>query len=665
MCGIAGIFSRRSRDSLTSEITRMVQAMPHRGPDDQGIWVTKNIGFGHVRLAIQDLSPNGKQPMQSMSGRYIIAFNGEIYNFIQLRKELSKTGMYFKGESDTEVMLSAIEHWGLDIALEKFEGMFAFSLWDKSEETLTLCRDRLGEKPLFFGWSGENFVWASELKVITKLSNWQGKDRKQSILAYLKYGYVPSPYSIYKNIFKLTPGSYLRINIGDIQTPSSFNPHASNETGTFRPRYYWNLSNYIDKNHNQDITYNDAVDILDKLISQSTQNQMISDVPYGAFLSGGIDSSCIAAIMQSLSSKPINTFTIGFEEKDYNEAPFASDISRHLGTNHEEMIISSNDCLQLVPQIGAIMDEPFADSSILPAYFVSKLARQNVTVCLSGDGGDELFCGYNRYIIPDKIEHKLHFIPTSIRKLVSEILLLIPIGLVDKIYNLISIFISRKNTRVGLKIQKLAYLLTLRKPIDIYDMLISYCRDTDNITHENATLSDLLNNDMLNVIKNMNSDIPGFMAMDTLTYLPDDNLTKVDRTSMVSSLETRLPLLSHKIVEFSWSLPFEMKYNNKVSKRILRDVLYRRVPRKLIERPKMGFSVPIADWLRGPLKNWGNEYLHNIDHSKNQGMFNYTKVQKLWLDHQSYKRDNSAPLWNILMYMSWLETNKSIHNSNS
>jgi len=656
MCGIAGIFSRKSAEYLNSEVTRMIKTMPHRGPDDHGVWLSENIAFGHLRLAIQDLSSKGKQPMQSLSGRYVIAFNGEIYNFIRLRKELTSTGLFFRGGSDTEVVLAAIEHWGLETALKKFEGMFAFSLWDKPDKTLTLCRDRLGEKPLFFGWSADDFVWSSELKGITALSNWHNEYRVQSISAYLKYGYVPTPYSIFKNIYKLIPGSYLTIDIKQAGAPAFFHPYAEQKANTAQPSCYWKLSDHLSQHGNQNISYHDAVDTLDNLLIQSTTDQMISDVPYGAFLSGGIDSSCVTSIMQHSSSSPISTFTIGFEEQDYNEALFAADISQHLGTNHEEMYISSNDCLKLVPQISSIMDEPFADSSVLPAYFVSKLAKQHVTVCLSGDGGDELFCGYNRYIMPEKIEYKLRFLPHSMRRLISNILLLIPPHLIDRTYRLINIFTSSGNSRVGLKVQKLAYLLEINDPTQIYDMLISYCRDLDNIINKKTSSSNLLSDHVLVDINYPDSNISRFMAMDTLTYLPDDNLTKVDRTSMASSLETRLPLLNHKIVEFAWSLPPEMKYNGYVTKRILRDVLYKRVPKKLIERPKMGFSVPIADWLRGSLKEWGEDYINEIDHHDEWGIFNHQNIHKLWIEHQSSKRDNSAALWNILIFENWLST---------
>ena len=653
MCGIAGIFSNRQSDVLNHEVKNMIQAMTHRGPDDQGTWSTDNLVFGHLRLAIQDLSPKGKQPMPSASGRYVISYNGEVYNFIQLKEELSKLGQTFKGGSDTEVILAAIEQWGLDEALKQFEGMFAFSLWDKKEKTLTLCRDRLGEKPLFYGWNGNDFVWASELKAIAALDNWQGTMRNRSVSAYLKYGYVPAPYSIYQDIYKLIPGSYLKLNLEGTKSPTSLNPYAAERANKLQPQYYWNFSKVANQEVDNKITYSEAIDKLDDLLTQSIQDQMISDVPYGAFLSGGIDSSTVASIMQSLSPSQIKTFTIGFEEKDYNEAPFAKDISNHLGTKHYEMFISSNDCLQLVPQINNLMDEPFADSSILPSYFVSKLAQENVTVCLSGDAGDELFCGYNRYTKPEEIFKQVNKLPYAFRQIASKLILLFPPTLIDRIYNMISFFIlTEKNTRVGLKLQKLSNLLLLKDPNQIYDMLISYCQDKDKIIQEIASPNDLLSEQAIGNIMHDTPQISQFMAKDTLTYLPDDNLTKVDRSSMIHSLETRLPLLNHKIVEFAWSLPLDMKYNNKKSKRILRDVLFKRVPKKLIERPKMGFSVPIANWLRGPLKSYAGNYLMSSS-SYEHGLINQKAVAVLWNEHQSMRRDHSAALWSLLMFQSW------------
>jgi len=656
MCGIAGIISESSNEQLNLYANGMAQALSHRGPDAHDTWVHNNkLAMIHTRLSIQDLSPNGNQPMASHNGRYIIVFNGEVYNFQTLRNELETQGHQFKGGSDTEVILAAIEEYGLDKAVLKFEGMFAFSLWDKKEECLHLCRDRLGEKPLYYGWINNQFVWASELKALQTLPFWNPKIREESISAYLKYGYIPTPYTMHKNCFKLIPGSILTLTPKQIFNKSiNFSPYCSDNTNELHPKYYWNFSKVAAAHKNREsINYEDAVNNLDELLQHVTSEQMISDVPYGAFLSGGIDSSLVTSIMQSLSSTPINTFTIGFSEKDFNEAIFAKDISKHLGTNHHELYISSNDCLDLVPKIPGMMDEPFADSSVLPAYFVSALARKHVTVSLSGDGGDELFCGYNRYTKTDKIWNKVKHYPLSVRKLLATLLNLFPATMIDNVYSLISKFLnnSSKNTRVGLKLQKLAKLLKLNDIDKIYEMLISYCTDV-NITIGITDHSPLLSHEVAMLFDKETHFIERAMAIDTTTYLLDDNLVKVDRTSMASSLETRLPLLNHKVVEYAWSLPLEAKLGSNTPKRILRDVLYKRVPKELIERPKMGFSVPISEWLKGPLKEWAESLLlekSNLEH----GYLNSQLIEKLWTNHLSGKQDNTASLWSILMFQQW------------
>lgn len=656
MCGIAGIISQNSNEQLSQYANGMAQALAHRGPDAHDTWIHNNkLAMVHTRLSIQDLSPNGSQPMASHSGRYIIVFNGEVYNFKTLKSELEGLNHQFKGGSDTEVILAAIEEYGLNKAVLKFEGMFAIALWDKQDESLTLCRDRLGEKPLYYGWINNQFIWASELKALQSLPFWDAKIRESSISAYLKYGYVPTPFTMHENIYKLIPGSLLKLNTEKIFSNNiNFTPYCSTETSSTHPTYYWSFSDVVKTHKNRPtLNYNDAVNNLDELLQHVISEQMISDVPYGAFLSGGIDSSLVTSIMQSLSSTPINTFTIGFSEKDFNEATFAKEISNHLGTNHHELYISSNDCLDLVPKIPEIMDEPFADSSVLPAYFVSSLAREHVTVSLSGDGGDELFCGYNRYTKTNQIWNKVKHLPKSLRIVTASLLNLFPTTMVDNIYGLLSRFINsgNTNTRVGLKIQKLSKLLTLNNIDEVYEMLISYCNDS-GVTKNQSELSPLLSEPLLIHFDEEANFIEKAMAIDTTTYLLDDNLVKVDRTSMTKSLETRLPLLNHKVLEYAWQLPLEMKLGENKTKRILRDILYKRVPRELIERPKMGFSVPIADWLRGSLSDWAESLLFN-DINTNHNYLNKEYIRKLWFNHKKGAEDNSAPLWSILMFQSW------------
>lgn len=661
MCGIAGVVSKEDI-AIHHVAEQMASSLNHRGPDDNNIWIEDDyLAMVHTRLAIQDLSANGKQPMASKNGRYILSFNGEIYNFKKLKKELQAQGHQFIGGSDTEVILASVEEYGVTKAVQSFEGMFAFSLWDKKDRELHLCRDRLGEKPLFYAWQDSNFLWASELKAFKGLSCWRPAINQSALPDYFKYGYITAPYSIYQNCFKLVPGTILTLPMDKLFSRSDFSPLVGDTKNLIQPRVYWQLTDHISPNHRQtNLDYNDAIDKLDILLCDVVTDQMISDVPYGAFLSGGIDSSLVTSVMQSLSNTPINTFTIGFENKDFNEAEFAKQISSHLGTNHHELYISSLDCLNLVPKLPGMMDEPFADSSALPAYFVSSMAREKVTVCLSGDGGDELFCGYNRYTHTDNIWRKVRKLPSPTRRIASNIMSLFPPAFYDKIYYMISTMLGKKslNTRIGLKIQKLADLLKLQNLNQIYEMLISYCKPSDNIWCLPKPPSLLLDAPSMVELDSDENFIERAMAMDTLTYLPDDNLTKVDRTSMASSLETRLPLLNHKVVEFAWQLPMSMKVGQDQSKRILRDLLYKRVPRELIERPKMGFSVPIANWLRGPLKSWGDSLLQdpaNMQH----GFLNSNNVNKLWTQHTRGKKDHSAALWCILMFQAW-----HVENSN-
>ncbi len=660
MCGIAGIIYKNSNESIRANSDLMATSLNHRGPDDSNVWIDNNIiSLVHTRLSIQDTSNAGKQPMQSKNQRYIITYNGEIYNFKSLKTDLETLGHTFIGGSDTEVILASIEQYGLTKSLQTFEGMFAFALWDKKDKKLFLCRDRMGEKPLFYCWHNNIFSWASELKSLKSTKFWEKEINREIIPQYLKYGYVPTPYSIYEGVYKLIPGTYIEVKYSDLFAVQ-FSPFINNSNHTLSPTPYWTLSDTINTSRNALITnYSDAVNEFDTLLNRVVSDQMISDVPFGSFLSGGIDSSLITSIMQSQTSHPINTFTIGFKEKDFDEAKFAKEISRHLGTMHNELYISSNDCLETVSKIPTIMDEPFADSSVLPAYFVSSLARQHVTVSLSGDAGDELFCGYNRYTKTPLIWDKVNKLPTCFRKLAANILYMFPPGYIDKAYKLISVFISKdaKNSRVGLKIQKLADLLVLNSIDDVYDMLISYCKTPDTLTNTTLTNPLPLGHKLLNNVNLNSSTIEKFMAFDTATYLLDDNLVKVDRTSMASSLETRLPLLNHRIVEFAWTLPLNMKAQANISKRILRDTLYKRVPKSLIERPKMGFSVPISNWIKGPLKEWAHSLLFdasNTDHN----IFKMAEITKLWNQHISGERDNSASLWSILMFQAWYKESK-------
>tara|TARA_R110001599_G_scaffold262322_1_gene462802 strand:+ start:1405 stop:3375 length:1971 start_codon:yes stop_codon:yes gene_type:complete len=648
MCGIVGVVNNLMPELINERLAVMGSAIKYRGPDSHGAWVDKEhgVGLGHRRLAIQDLSPHGHQPMVSQNSRFYLTFNGEIYNFLTLRQEMEAKGIKFQGHSDTEVLLESISALGLIDTLNKIQGMFAFALWDRQEKTLTLCRDRLGEKPLYYGWVDDEFLFSSELSAIDAL-NLKLKIDRAALADYFYYGYVPPPQSMYQGIYKLPPGTLITLEVKAGSVPAlGFNPNAG---GELSPLVYWSVKSVVDGiGQNKIKNEAQAVSGLDSLLKDVISEQSISDVPLGAFLSGGIDSTSVVAIMQQVNSRATQTFTIGFKDAEFNEASFAKDIARHLGTEHTELYIDGEDCLDLVPKLASIYDEPIADSSQLPTYIVSKLARESVTVCLSGDGGDELFAGYNRYIWTEKIWRQQSGLPLPIRKLLSSIISVIPASLWDKAYRTF-VFMhssSSKQNNVGLKVQKLASLLKCGDINAAYCYLISYWQE------ENFPL---LNFQKIN--KNFFSDLPtsneffvdNAMYWDQLSYLPGDNLTKVDRASMALSLETRLPLLNHKVVEYAWSVPLSMKIKEGQSKWLLRQVLYKYVPREMIERTKMGFSVPICNWLRGPLRSWAELLLNDLDGN----IFDKKQIMNVWQQHLSCKYDYSNRLWALLVFLDW------------
>ncbi|MBT1450662.1 asparagine synthase (glutamine-hydrolyzing) [Glaciecola sp. XM2] len=651
MCGIAGIIDHSaSRESLQALGPKMGDAIHHRGPDDFGYWQSDDIPllFVHRRLSIQDLSPLGHQPMSSNSGRYMMVFNGEIYNFKQLTKELEALGHAFRGGSDTEVMLAAFEQWGIADSVKKFVGMFAFALFDQQNKTLTLGRDRMGEKPLYYGWIDKRFVFASELKSITAACETKPDLDEGSVSAYFRFGYIPSPYSIYKNIYKLEPGSLLELPALSIEQTDDFSPIV--DDAPLSPSAYWSVLASMTGGQEQLFTNaENAVDGLETLLQDIIRDQSIADVPTGAFLSGGVDSTTVTAIMQSLSQSPIDTFTIGFKEKEFDEAPYAKAISSHLGTNHHELYISANDCLDVANDIARYWDEPFADSSQIPSYMVSKFAKEKVTVCLSGDGGDELFCGYNRYIATNSMWGKIDKLGLPLRKVMSKLLLSVSPNVYSSAYARIQRLRSNSATQanVGLKVHKIADLLQFTSIHDAYKYLMSYWNDP--LTMVNTQLE---HPSILDRLKpSSGSFVDDAMCWDQLGYLPDDNLVKGDRSSMASSLEMRLPLLDHRLVEYSWRLPLNMKFQQGMSKWALRQVLYRYVPQELIERPKMGFSVPVSEWLRGPLKQWAADMF--FDGSGDDALLNLHEITRIWQEHQSGKRDHGNKLWTLAMFKAW------------
>jgi len=657
MCGIAGILdSGISSESLEAKGRLMMDKLVHRGPDAGGLWrsETCNLVLTHRRLSIQDLSESGHQPMHSASRRYCVVFNGEIYNFRELAAALKQHGHSFSGHSDTEVLLAAIEEWGVAKAVEQFIGMFAFALWDSEDKTLHLCRDRIGEKPLYYGWLYKAFYFASELKAIEAVAPKGGLDIDQSALTgYLRYGYISAPHSIYSRIFKLPPGAFLSLPMRNMQDVAQYSPWP--DTPPFSPQTYWSVLNSA--NHGLSNTFLDereALEELDQLLRRTVKRQMIADVKVGMFLSGGIDSSLVTAIAQQVASSNVQTYTIGFSEKDFDESRYAEDIARHLGTEHMTMHITPKDALQVVPQISSIYDEPFSDSSQIPAYLVSKLAREHVSVCLSGDGGDELFAGYNRYLWSENIWNKLSVVPRPIRKLLGKVLSIPSPGKWDNLYRIAHTLSADRTVPqklAGLKLQKLAGFIQQDDIEHGYDYLLSYWHDPKQLLKSSSVCTD----NKKVIFPDTNDFISRVMYLDQVAYLPGDNLAKVDRASMAVSLETRLPLLSHEIVDLSWRLPVSMKVRNNTSKWALRQVLYDYIPRELIDRTKMGFSVPIDQWLRGELKVWAQDMLGTIN-SSGKGVLIEKPVRQAWNEHIKGLRDHSHRLWTVLMFLSWAQS---------
>lgn len=643
MCGIAGFLNQNtswSPEAAQDVLKNMGMQIAHRGPDDAANWFEPDmqLGFSHRRLAIVDLSPAGKQPMQSASGRYMIVYNGEIYNHIEIRNILEREGYSknWRGHSDTETLLAGIEQWGLEECIQKCIGMFAVAVADLQEKKLYLVRDRIGEKPLYYGWQEKSFIFASELKAFRSHPAFRGQINPQVLPLYLKYNYIPAPYSIYKNIHKLEAGCILELSLTDFSSKVS---------------RYWSAQSALSEvltGKSQTEPVEGVVDSLEKLLKDAISKQMMADVPLGAFLSGGVDSSTIVALMQSQSQRPVKTFSIGFDEKNYNEAEHAKAVARHLKTEHTELYVKSREAQDVIPLLPSLYDEPFADSSQIPTYLVSKMTRKHVTVALSGDAGDELFCGYSRYQMTKKIWSKVSVAPLFMRKQMAHILTMLSPGQ----WNLIMAPLGLTQERnIGDKIHKGAGALSSRSTLDLYQYFITHFSNPNSILAGDSTGSV---KDTETVGLPGLGDIETMMLNDLLHYLPDDILVKVDRAAMGVSLEARVPFLDHRVVEFAARLPLEYKIRDGESKWILRQILYKYVPREMIERPKMGFGIPLDVWLRGPLREWA-ESLINIKKLSEDGFFNPQAVNKLWSEHVSGKRNWAYHLWDVLMFQAWLE----------
>ncbi len=660
MCGIAGFLNVHSTDAefLTSVASQMADRLRSRGPDDGGAWAdaATGIALGHRRLSIIDVSPLGHQPMHSRCGRYVISFNGEIYNFLELRRELEGLGHAFAGNSDTEVMLAAFTQWGVAQAVDRFNGMFAFGVWDRHERRLHLVRDRVGEKPLYYGWIGETFVFASELKALRVHPDFSGEIDRDALALYLRYTHVPTPYSIYRGIYKLPPGCRFSVAGPPATEAAAFSPFPApaGDSRADAPTRYWSAREVVDRGISDPYRGSDeeASRELDALLQDSVRRRMIADVPLGALLSGGVDSSTVAALMQQESAKPIRTFAIGFREPGFDEAAHAEAVARHLGTEHTELYVGSPDALGVVDRLPEFYDEPFADASQIPTFLLCSLIRNHVTVALSGDGGDELFGGYNRYVVGNTIWGQLGWMPSSLRAVLARLLRTMRPEQWDNLASGFSFLARHYGTQgtFGDKFHKLADVLEMSDSDDLYHRLVTCWTNPAEVAiggHE-APLAAFKAPQSI-----AKSDVAAkMMFLDLVTYLPDDILAKVDRASMATSLEVRVPLLDHRVVEFAWRLPTSMKIDGRETKSVLRRVLYRYVPRELIERPKMGFGVPLAEWLRGPLRDWAEDLL-NERLLRADGLLDPAPIRAMWAEHLSGRRNWQSQLWCVLMFQAW------------
>jgi asparagine synthase (glutamine-hydrolysing) len=640
MCGIAGFLNGASNE-LTRELGEVTSAMnislQHRGPDDHGVWIDENAGVAlvHRRLSILDLSPAGHQPMISADERFVIIYNGEVYSYQPIAAELAASGFKFRGHSDTEVILNSFAVNGVEATLKRMIGMFAIALWDRRDRTLTLIRDRLGIKPLYWARFGKLFLFGSELKALRAHPGWAPQIDRDAVAAFMRHNYVPAPHSIYQGVHKLEPGTILTLPWqGEPQISRFWNARTVAHNGTLHP-----------------LEAGDAelTEQLETLLQDAVSRRMIADVPLGAFLSGGVDSSTVVALMQKARLGKVRTFSIGFDLPGYNEAPHAAAVAHHLGTDHTELTVTSSQAFDVIPKLPEFYDEPFADSSQIPTYLVSAMTRKHVTVALSGDGGDELFAGYNRYQLTQRFWQALSLMPRGLRNAAASALTMVR---PDQWTALSAALPFRlRPPQTGDKLHKLAAVLKLESPDALYRRLVSHWEPSEIVLQSLEPPSIIADEKIV-------QEFPDLLArmqfLDLVTYLPDDILTKVDRASMAVALEARVPLLDHRVVEFAWRLPRNAKVRNRTTKWILRQVLYRHVPRALIERPKMGFGIPLGEWLRGPLRDWAEDLLDE-KRLRDAALLDPRVVRRFWQEHVNGSRNWQYLLWDVLMLEAWRE----------
>ena len=649
MCGIAGFYTPRPLSGATETLRRMNDTIAHRGPDAQGEWFdpARGVALAHRRLAIVDLTEEGRQPMRSASGRYTIVFNGEIYNFLRIRADLETLGHRFRGHSDTEVMLAAFEEWGLEPSLRRFIGMFAFALWDSAQGELTLVRDRLGKKPLYYSVANGRLIFGSELKALRVFPGFTANIDRQALTLFLRYRYVPAPHTIYAGVSKIMPAHFVRFQArGDAVVE-------------IESRCFWNAAAVQTDAAAQAIpvSLDEAADQLDKLLHDAVELRMIADVPHGAFLSGGIDSSLIVALMQALSSRPVRTFTIGFNEGEYNEAQHAKVVARHLGTDHTEAYLTPGETLAIIPKLPQLYDEPFSDSSQIPTALVCAMARRHVTVALSGDGGDEGFAGYSRYVQARDTWGRMSRVPAVLLHAAGRTIQHVPMAFWEYLAKLSRPIASGKfrADAFGYRMLRLADRLGCSTPQQLYRHLMSYWLAPMTLVVDGSEPRTVLSEAPQR--KGSDQFVDQMMLLDTLMYLPDDILVKVDRASMAVALEVRAPLLDHRVLEFAWRLPLGLKLQGGRGKIVLRKVLSRYLPEELFDRPKTGFAVPIYQWLRGPLRDWAEDLL-DARRLDREGYLRALPIRKVWhslLSGRSEWEYGGDLLWSVLMFEAWLD----------